>query len=99
MNKKQTFQDFIVNQSPEISIFWFALNLIIAAFLAFLLALLYERYGQSLSNRKSFSRNLIFLTMTTMLVITIVKSSLALSLGSNFYAAPTPCFLLSPCHC
>ena len=81
MNKKQTFQDFIVNQSPEISIFWFASNLIIAAFLAFLLALLYERFGQSLSNRKSFSRNLIFLTMTTMLVITIVKTSLALSLG------------------
>ena len=81
MNKKQTFQDFIVNQSPEISIFWFASNLIIAAFLAFLLALLYERFGQSLSNRKSFSRNLIFLAMTTMLVITIVKTSLALSLG------------------
>lgn len=81
MNKNQAFKEFMVNQSPEVSFFWFATNLIIAAFLAFLLALIYERFGQSLSNRKLFSRNLIFLTMTTMLVITIVKSSLALSLG------------------
>ncbi len=81
MNKNQTFQDFIVNQSPEISLLWFAINLIFAAFLSFLLAVLYEKFGQSLSNRKLFSKNLIFLTMTTMLVISIVKSSLALSLG------------------
>ncbi len=81
MNKNQTFQDFITNQSPEISLLGFAINLILSAFLAFLLALLYEKFGQSLSNRKSFSKNLIFLTMTTMLVISIVKSSMALSLG------------------
>jgi len=81
MNKNQTFQEFIVNQSPEISLLWFAINLIFAAFLSFLLAVLYEKFGQSLSNRKLFSKNLIFLTMTTMLVISIVKSSLALSLG------------------
>ena len=75
------FQNFITNQSPEISLFWFSVNLVLAAVLSFLLALLYEKFGQSLSNRKSFSKNLVFLTMTTMLVITIVKSSLALSLG------------------
>jgi hypothetical protein len=46
-----------------------------------LLALLYEKFGHSLSNRKTFSKNLIFLTMTTTFVIAIVKSSLALSLG------------------
>ena len=81
MNKNQSFQEFILNQSPEISLLSFAINMIFAAFFSFLLALLYEKFGQSLSNRKSFSKNLIFLTMTTMLVISIVKSSLALSLG------------------
>jgi hypothetical protein len=81
MNKIETFQSFLSNQSSEISLLWFGVNLIFAAFLSFLLALLYEKFGQSLSNRKSFSKNLVFLTMTTMLVITIVKSSLALSLG------------------
>ena len=81
MNKAETFQNFLTNQSPEISLLSFGINLIFAAFLSFLLALLYEKFGQALSNRKSFSKNLVFLTMTTMLVITIVKSSLALSLG------------------
>ena len=81
MNKAQTFQNFVANQSPEISLLWFGINLVFAAFLSFLLALFYEKFGQSLSNRKAFSKNLIFLTMTTMLVIAIVKSSLALSLG------------------
>ena len=81
MNKTQTFQDFIVNQSPEVSLLWFAINLVCAGFLSFLLALLYEKFGHSLSNRRLFSKNLVLLTMITMLVISIVKSSLALSLG------------------
>jgi len=49
--------------------------------LAFLLGLLYNRYGNSLSNRKAFSKNFVLLAVATMIVITIVKSSLALSLG------------------
>ena len=81
MNKTQTFQDFIVNQSPEVSLLWFAINLVFAGVLSFLLALLYEKFGHSLSNRRLFSKNLILLTMITMFVISIVKSSLALSLG------------------
>lgn len=59
----------------------FALNLIIAAVLAWLLGEVYMRFGQSLSNRRLFARNFLPLTLTTALVITIVKSSLALSLG------------------
>lgn len=59
----------------------FVLNLAQAAVLAFVLGRAYARYGNALSNRESFSRNFMLLTMTTMLIITIVKSSLALSLG------------------
>ena len=81
MDKNVGIKEFITNQSVEVSLSSFAANLIFAAFLAYLLSLLYERFGQSLSNRKIFSKNLISLTMTTMLVISIVKSSLALSLG------------------
>tara|TARA_B100000959_G_C14712754_1_gene513614 strand:- start:14 stop:697 length:684 start_codon:yes stop_codon:yes gene_type:complete len=81
MDEDIGIKEFITNQSVEVSLSSFAANLIFAAFLAYLLSLLYERFGQSLSNRKLFSKNLIFLTMTTMLVISIVKSSLALSLG------------------
>ena len=76
MDQNVGIKEFITNQSVEVSLSSFAVNLIFAAFLAYLLSLLYERFGQSLSNRKLFSKNLISLTMTTMLVISIVKSSL-----------------------
>lgn len=59
----------------------FIVNFVLAAFLAFLLGRLYVRCGSSLSNRAGFARNFMLLTLTTMLVISIVKSSLALSLG------------------
>jgi uncharacterized membrane protein YhiD involved in acid resistance len=59
----------------------FALNLLLAAGLAYLLGLAYVRFGQALSNRRMFAHNFLLLTVTTTLIITIVKSSLALSLG------------------
>jgi len=45
------------------------------------LSYMYTKYGQSISNRKQFARQFVLLAMITMLIITIVKSSLALSLG------------------
>jgi len=56
-------------------------NLLLAAALGWLLALVYVRCGSSLSNRRTFASNFVLLAMTTMLIITVVKSSLALSLG------------------
>lgn len=59
----------------------FLLALILSAFLSFILSQIYVRYGNSLSNRKAFAKNFVILATTTMFIITIVKSSLALSLG------------------
>lgn len=59
----------------------FALHLVLAAVLATVLGLAYIRFGQALSNRRLFARNFLLLTLTTTLVISIVKSSLTLSLG------------------
>lgn len=59
----------------------FLLNLGITALLAGLLTLFYIAFGNSLSNRKRFARTFLPLALTTMLIITIVKSSVALSLG------------------
>ena len=56
-------------------------NLVIAIILASVLAWVYSRYGTSLSNRARFAQTLPLLAMTTVLVISVVKSSLALSLG------------------
>jgi hypothetical protein len=41
----------------------------------------YLRFSPVLSNKRKFSRVFVFVAATTMLVITVVKSSLALSLG------------------
>jgi len=59
----------------------FILNMILAAVLGFILSYLYTRYGTSLSNRRMFSKNFPMLSMTTMFIITVVRSSLTLSLG------------------
>ena len=59
----------------------FIIGLIITAVIAFVLGFFYVRFGTSLSNRKALAGTLILVSITTMVIITIVKSSLALSLG------------------
>jgi hypothetical protein len=58
-----------------------AVNLLLSIVLSTVLAWFYERYGRSLSNRAHFAQTLPLLAMTTVLIISVVKSSLALSLG------------------
>jgi len=81
MDRLQTFEQFLSTTSSEITLFGFIVNLLITAFLAQILAMVYVRYGNAISNRHSFSKNFAILAVTIMIVITIVKSSLALSLG------------------
>lgn len=57
------------------------LSLAVAALLGVVLGQAYIRFGLSLSNRRIFARNFLLLTVTTTLIITIIKSSMALSLG------------------
>ena len=80
-NVSDSFKQFLVTESPQIPLLGFSVNLIAAGLVSSLLGFIYIRYGNSLSNRKSFSKNLILISVTTMVIITIVKSSLALSLG------------------
>ena len=81
MGTIKTFEEFLKTQSAEIPVWGLVANLILAFILSFVLSLMYARYGNSLSNRRAFARNFPLVTMTTVLIITIVKSSLALSLG------------------
>ena len=73
--------NFFINQNIQIDIQGFVISLLSAAILSFLVQLFYIRYSSSLSNRKEFSKNFVILGVTTTIVIMIVKSSLALSLG------------------
>src|SRR3989339_1564606 len=81
MDQQTLIQNFLSNQNIQIPILNFLVNLILAAILGYILSLIYTKYGKSLSNRQTFARNFVLLAVTTTLIITVVKSSLALSLG------------------
>ncbi|TFG45539.1 MAG: DUF4956 domain-containing protein, partial [Candidatus Brocadiia bacterium] len=81
MDTFPSFENFLATTSVQIPLFSFLANLLLTALLAAVLGRVYIRFGHSLSNRRLFARNFILLAMTVMLIITIVKSSLALSLG------------------
>lgn len=57
------------------------ISLVIGGLMAFFIREIYQRFSRSVSNRESFSAVFIPLTVTTVLVIAVIKSSLALSLG------------------
>jgi len=81
MNELKSFiSDNLSGFSPK-AIPNFIFSFLVCACLSFLLGRMYVKYGNSLSNRKSFARNFIVLALTTMFIISVVKSSLALSLG------------------
>ena len=76
-----SFNEWAATQSYQLPVGDFVINLIFAFALSSILAYFYVNYGTSLSNRKNFASNFVLLTITTMFIITVVKSSLALSLG------------------
>lgn len=77
----QTFDEFLIRESTTIPFGTFTLSLFATAIMSIILSLIYSHYGKSLSNRRFFGGNFILISTTTVLLISIVKSSLALSLG------------------
>lgn len=77
----KSFEDYLSTTSTQVPVFDYVLNFVIAVMLAIILERVYVKYGRSLSNRKAFAKNFVMMTLITMLIISIVKSSLALSLG------------------
>jgi len=73
--------NFFINQNIQIDLQGFVISLLSAAILSFFVQLFYIKYSSTLSNRKEFAKNFVILGVTTTIVIMIVKSSLALSLG------------------
>ncbi|MGH9318811.1 MAG: DUF4956 domain-containing protein [Vicinamibacteria bacterium] len=58
-----------------------AINMVLGGLFAVYARALYRRYGSAISNRDSFSSVFPMLTVVTVVIIFVVKSSLALSLG------------------
>ena len=79
----ENFLTEIANQfgSGQSSIVDFLINIFITIILSYIIGLVYSKYGNSLSNRKKLLQTFVLISVTVMLVISIVKSSLALSLG------------------
>ncbi len=82
MNKELDFLQALFSGTDQpVEVFPFLIQLIMTVILSLLIGYFYIKYGNSLSNRKALSRVLVLVSLTTMIIITIVKGSLALSLG------------------
>lgn len=69
------------NAAAPLQIADLAINLLVAWAITFGLGLHYARFGASMGNRHVLGKVFPFVSVTTVLLIAIVKSSLALSLG------------------
>ena len=78
MNK--TDLEFLLQDNIVLNLDNFIYNLIVQNF-KFSCTAFYLKFSSTLSNRLDFSKNFVVLGIATTIVITIVKSSLALSLG------------------
>ena len=78
MDLLSSFQSDVIIEIGYIDLFF---NLIIAAVLGWILEYFFINYSQTINNKKVFSKNFILIATTTAFIISIVKSSLALSLG------------------
>lgn len=71
----------LATQNLEINLQTFVTAILLSIFLAFLVQIVYIKFSTTLSNKREFSKTFLILAATTTIIITIVKSSLALSLG------------------
>ncbi len=78
---KQQIENFFLNSSVDISIGNFITAIILSTILAFLIKLSYVKISKSLNDKEHFSEIFVPLAIITTLVITVIKFSLALSLG------------------
>jgi hypothetical protein len=81
MDKWSLFQKFLITENAQVSVVDFLINSAILIIIMVILSLTYSHCASSLSGRKKFAANFILIAFTTMLIISIVKTSLALSLG------------------
>ena len=78
---KQQIENFFLNSNVDINIGNFIVAIILSTFLAFLIKLSYLKISKSLNDKEHFSDIFVPLAIITTLVITVIKFSLALSLG------------------
>jgi len=75
------FIDFFINTQTTLNVTDVLINLLLAVVLAYFVKFVFERYAITLSNRKLFGNIFLLITVCTTLIISIIQSSIALSLG------------------
>ncbi len=73
-------KEFFTN-TPQLGPVDTLINIVLSSLIAFLIRLVYIKYGTSLSNRKHFGNSFLLITICTTLIISLIQSSIALSLG------------------
>ena len=81
MRNLPILQELATSTTEQVSVGIIVFNLFLSAVLSLILGWVYTKYGSALSNRKQFARNFLPITMTMILIITVIKTSIALSLG------------------
>tara|TARA_Y100000816_G_scaffold292582_1_gene288807 strand:+ start:4157 stop:4870 length:714 start_codon:yes stop_codon:yes gene_type:complete len=77
----KSLENFFLNSNIEIDFGNFFIAILLSLILAFFVKLTYIRVGRALNDKDYFSDTFIPLAIITTLVITVIKFSLALSLG------------------
>lgn len=80
-NSENTLSTFAASASSIIDPREFFLNLCLATIMSLILAMVYRRLSPVIADRSGFARNFFMLATVTLMIISVVKSSLALSLG------------------
>lgn len=81
MQNISDLENLLNSQLNTVDVTTFFFNFILTAICAYFVAIIYRKYGNSISNRNLFSANFVLLALITMLIITVVRYSIALSLG------------------
>jgi hypothetical protein len=74
-------KELALNWPSDLSIVSLMISLLLGVVLSIILSWHFKRFGSTLSNREDFANVFPFVLLTTVLIISIIKSSLALSLG------------------
>tara|TARA_Y100000389_G_scaffold190806_1_gene216069 strand:+ start:192 stop:872 length:681 start_codon:yes stop_codon:yes gene_type:complete len=79
--EKIQLNDFMTNSVVNVDPIGVVLGLVLTGLMAYVISYVYIKKARVLSNKEDFVKNFIPISMTTMFIIVVVKSSLALSLG------------------
>ncbi len=79
--EESLFEQYLDQFTNTVDLTSFVVNLIVATILTIIIQYYYLHFGSATSNRKKFASIFLPLALGTMLIITIIQSSVALSLG------------------